>query len=452
TVVANSTTEAEYVAASSCCGERKEAEVSDDESEDEDHVPTHSSDPLPSGEDSFILNELMVFCTILQEQVLNLQEAKDAQAKEIVALKKKVTKLNKWRKSRSKGLRRLKKFGLETALDDETQGRINDDEMFGVDDLVGEEVVMDTTTDEHEEKIIEDKEMSTTIPAAATIVTTAVPTPRAKGTIFHEQKQSKIPTVSSSKDKGKAKMIEPEVRIKKKNQMRIDEEYARRLEAKEQEAARLNRAQKDEEANNSWDNIQAMMDADRLLAERLQAKEREEFSEVQKARLEMRKVNDFIAMDSKAQESILDDGEEVLIEATPLSSRSPTIIDYKIHKEGKKTYFKIIRTDVKDKFKKEKPVDDMNNLLFRTLKTMFEHHVEEHILKYQQGLAKVKNWKLFESCGVYYITMQSTIYYLLVEKVYPLTRNTLHQLWSDVRLQVDYDVEMAYDLLRFIRK
>nr|GEW59740.1 hypothetical protein [Tanacetum cinerariifolium] len=201
---------------------------------------------------------------------------------------------------------------------------------------------------------------------------------------------------------------------------------------------------------------------------------------------EMRKVNDFIAMDSKAQESstkrtaehlesniskkqnvdenvelviddseelkkcmeiVPDDGDEVLIEATPLSSRSPTIIDYKIHKEGKKNYFKIIRAD--DRFKKEKPVDDMDNLLFRTLKTMFKHHVEDTIWKYQQGLAKVK---LFESYGVYCITMQSTIYYLLVKKVYPLTRNILHQLWSDVRIQVDHDVEMAYDLLRFIRK
>nr|GFB79519.1 hypothetical protein [Tanacetum cinerariifolium] len=48
--------------------QKKEAEVSIDESEDEDHVPTHSSDPLPSGGDSSILNELMVFCTSLKEQ------------------------------------------------------------------------------------------------------------------------------------------------------------------------------------------------------------------------------------------------------------------------------------------------------------------------------------------------------------------------------------------------
>nr|GEZ44628.1 hypothetical protein [Tanacetum cinerariifolium] len=145
------------------------SEVYNDESEDEDHVPRPSSDPLPSGEDSFILNELMVFCTSLQEHVLDLQEAKAAQAKEIAALKKKVTKLNKWRKSRSGGLRRLKKFGSgrrvkppleKDSLDDETQGRTNDDEIFRVDYLAGEEVVVDTTTGEHEEQII--KDVSTT--------------------------------------------------------------------------------------------------------------------------------------------------------------------------------------------------------------------------------------------------------------------------------------------------
>nr|GFC28047.1 hypothetical protein [Tanacetum cinerariifolium] len=204
-------------------------------------------------------------------------------------------------------------------------------------------------------------------------VTTAVPTPRAKRIVFHKQKQLQIPTVSSSKNKGKAKMIEPE------------------------------------------DNIQAMMDADRLLAERFQARERKEFSEVDKNVEPV--VDDFEEL-RKYIEIVPDDGDEVLIEATPISSRSPTIIYYKIHKEGKKTYFKIIRADgnsqvyqtfekmfknfnredlevlwaiVKERFKKEKPVDDMDTILFRTLKTMFEHHVEDTIWKYQQGLAKVKN-------------------------------------------------------------
>ncbi|GJU36938.1 hypothetical protein Tco_1185292 [Tanacetum coccineum] len=42
------------------------------------------------GEDSMQLTELMVLCTKLQTQVLDLQKAKDAQAKEIAALKKRI--------------------------------------------------------------------------------------------------------------------------------------------------------------------------------------------------------------------------------------------------------------------------------------------------------------------------------------------------------------------------
>nr|GFA04099.1 hypothetical protein [Tanacetum cinerariifolium] len=47
---------------------------------------------------------------------------------------------------------------------------------------------------------------------------------------------------------------------------------------------------------------------------------------------------------------------------------------------------------------------------------------------------------------------KNMVYYLLVEKMYPFTRNILHQMWNNVRLQVDYEVEMAYDLLRLIRR
>nr|GFD32950.1 hypothetical protein [Tanacetum cinerariifolium] len=42
---------------------------------------------------------------------------------------------------------------------------------------------------------------------------------------------------------------------------------------------------------------------------------------------------------------IFEDDDDVTIEATPLSSKSLTIIDYKIYKERKKSYFKIIRAD-----------------------------------------------------------------------------------------------------------
>ncbi|GJU68462.1 hypothetical protein Tco_1254721 [Tanacetum coccineum] len=36
--------------------------------------------------------------------------------------------------------------------------------------------------------------------------------------------------------------------------------------------------------------------------------------------------------------------------------------------------------------------------------------------------------------------------------MYPLTKHTLHQMFNNVKLQVDYECEMAYELLRLVKK
>ncbi|GKA34352.1 hypothetical protein Tco_0720781 [Tanacetum coccineum] len=107
---------------------------------------------------------------------------------------------------------------------------------------------------------------------------------------------------------------------------------------------------------------------------------------------------------------------------------------------------------VKARFKKTKPVNYMDTLLLHNLKTMFEHHVEDNVWKNQQGLVKVLNLKLYDSCGVHCVTMQNMLFYLLVKKIYPLTSHTLHQMFNDVKLQVDYECEMAFKLLRLVKK
>nr|GEU98215.1 hypothetical protein [Tanacetum cinerariifolium] len=68
------------------------------------------------------------------------------------------------------------------------------------------------------------------------------------------------------------------------------------------------------------------------------------------------------------------------------------------------------------------------------------------------GLAKVKGWKLLESCGVQIITFTSTQLILLVERKYPLTRFTLDQMLNAVRLEVEEESEVSSELLRFIRQ
>ncbi|GJU42116.1 hypothetical protein Tco_1195073 [Tanacetum coccineum] len=92
--------------------QRQEEEVSQDEIEHGESVSTPSNDPQPSGEDSMQLTDLMVLCTELQTLVLYLEKAKDAQANEIAALKKRIQKLERKKMSRPIGLKRLKKVGM----------------------------------------------------------------------------------------------------------------------------------------------------------------------------------------------------------------------------------------------------------------------------------------------------------------------------------------------------
>ncbi|GJR60377.1 hypothetical protein Tco_1502539 [Tanacetum coccineum] len=161
---------------------------------------TPSCDPPQSGEDRLQLAELTTLCTKLQKQVLDLEEAKTAQAKEIASLKKIVKQLENRRKSRNSGLKRLRNAGsasriessndvslgaqedaskqgrkiadldadAEVALIDETQERFDEEMLFDVqDDLQGEEVVA--------EKEVAEKEVSTADPVttAGEVVTTA---------------------------------------------------------------------------------------------------------------------------------------------------------------------------------------------------------------------------------------------------------------------------------------
>ncbi|GKA96131.1 hypothetical protein Tco_0818226 [Tanacetum coccineum] len=42
---------------------------------------------------------------------------------------------------------------------------------------------------------------------------------------------------------------------------------------------------------------------------------------------------------------IIPDEEEITIDVIPLADKSPSIVDWKIHKEGRKSYYQIIRAD-----------------------------------------------------------------------------------------------------------
>ncbi|GKD70088.1 hypothetical protein Tco_1324178, partial [Tanacetum coccineum] len=117
---------------------------------------------------------------------------------------------------------------------------------------------------------------------------------KVRGVVMQEPIETATrPTVSPQqhdpKDKGKGKMVEQENPLKKKDQIKFDEEIAQRLQAHMQveleEEERLAR-EREEDANIAeWDDVQAMMDVDYELAARLQAQEQGELTIEERSKL-----------------------------------------------------------------------------------------------------------------------------------------------------------------------
>ncbi|GJY03509.1 putative ribonuclease H-like domain-containing protein [Tanacetum coccineum] len=307
-----------------------------DEAANAKHIPTYSNDPLFSGEDRLQLKELLELYTKLSERVLDLENTKTSQAAEITKLNKRVKKLERSHKSRLQGLKRLRKVGrsaqvvsskdeglgaqedaskqgrkitdldadAEVTLVDEAQERNFDNLMFNTGVFYEREVEVEkvvsttevntisatrTTVDELTltQTLIEIKVAKPkAVTSAATTTTTTVTRPKARGVVVQEPSEftkttslSQLSQLPQAKDKGKAKMIEPEKPLKKKDQILIDEEIAQKLQAQlnaELEEENLAKQRKEDANIAEWDNVQAMIDADYELATRLQIQEQEE--------------------------------------------------------------------------------------------------------------------------------------------------------------------------------
>nr|GEV58155.1 hypothetical protein [Tanacetum cinerariifolium] len=123
------------------------------------------------------------------------------------------------------------------------QGRMNEEDLFRVNDLDGDEVIVDVTTRENVEQdtIVAEKEVSTTDDEVVTTIedlegtTTATTLQISNDDVTLAQTLIEIkaakPKARGAKDKGKGIIVKPEKPLKKKDQIALDEEVARNLEA-----------------------------------------------------------------------------------------------------------------------------------------------------------------------------------------------------------------------------
>ncbi|GKA68434.1 uncharacterized mitochondrial protein-like protein [Tanacetum coccineum] len=398
---------------------------------------------LQSDEDRLKLDELMALCTTLQNQVLDLEQTKTTQHNEIVSLIRRVKKLEKKNRSRTHRLRRLYKVDGEITLVSVHDHDVNvsaDEEMFVAEQEVAEEVVGVINT----AKLIIDAAQD----SAATTVNTATTTTATIKTIDDINLAQALEEMKTTKPKKKGVVIQElgESTTTISSQLSSQQSQEKAEFDKKERLAR-EKAEKDEEANitliETWDDIQAKIDAEHQLAKRMQAQEQEELSIEEKAILfqqllekrrthfatkraeekrnkpptkaqqrkimctylknmegyklkdlklkefdsiqEMfdrafKRVNTFkdfktelvegkekragtelvqeITKKQKVEDDkeivelnqlmkIIPDEEEVAIDAIPLAVKSPSIVGWKIHKEGRKSYYQNLRADGK---------------------------------------------------------------------------------------------------------
>nr|GEX57265.1 hypothetical protein [Tanacetum cinerariifolium] len=474
--------------------------------------PSHQQQPQPLQNAEILmdlLHNLLDTCTTLTRRVENLEQDKIAQALEITKLKQRVNKLE--RRNKLKG--RIK-ASMDVDVDVTLKDVVDITKEVDVDAEIEEsadsqlqEVVEVVTTAKLITEVVSAASATITV-AAPTLTTAAAPTlttapsaaRRRKGVVIRDPKETATPstiihTESKSKDKGKGILVEEPKPLKKQAQIEQDEAFAREdpeetatpstiihTEAKSKDKGKgilddvIDQVQRKEKEDNVVMRYQALKRKPQTEAQarknmmiylRNMAGFKMDYfkgmkyddirpifkkyfnsivASLEKTREQMKEE------DNKALKRIMpNDEDDVYTEATPLARKVP-VVDYIIHIENIKPYFKIIRADgthqlflsflrflrnfnredlevlwdlVKERFASSKPKNFSNDFLLTTLTYMFEKpDIQAQVWKNQRiihGLAKVKSWRLLESCGVHIITFTSTHMILLVERRYPLT-------------------------------
>nr|GEX28902.1 ribonuclease H-like domain-containing protein [Tanacetum cinerariifolium] len=387
------------------------------------------------GEDRLKLSELMELYTQLQSRVLTLETTKTNQASDIGSIKRRVKKLEKKASKRTYKLKRLYKIGSSRRIESSDEASLGDEEVASkqgriIHNLDADEGV--TLVDEtqrrndqdmfdtsvlNDEKVIAKKEVSTVDPVTTTgeLVTTAgveVSTATTTPTISMDD-------ITLAKALAALKSSKPMV-----NDPSVPKAKGIILQELEETAIRT---------------TTTVPSQDHELAERLQVEEQGELT---------------------IEESI---------DAIPLTTKPPIIIDRKIIKEGKISFYHIIRPDgnsnrfssmiqmlqnidikdletlwklVKAKYVITRQEEASERVLWGELKVVFEPDIESEAQRNLQG-NKVTVWKLFYSCGVHFVRFQNLHILMLVGKRYPLTPATITEMLNR-KLQADHLNEMCY--------
>ncbi|GKB47617.1 hypothetical protein Tco_0898370, partial [Tanacetum coccineum] len=311
--------------------------------------------------------------------------------------------------------------------------------------------------------------------------------PTTTTTAFEDEDLTIAQTLVKMRSKGI--MQEPEKTSKnpRKAQIQMDEELAMRLH--EEEKVELERMQREraaqEEASNpaliaEFDDIQARMDADALLAARLQEEEREQFSIDEQARF-------LVEIIVERKRFFATQRAEQIKKKPPTKTQLRNKMITFLKNMGRFTYNQLKNKSLEEIQKLGKNDDDKDDAEKEELKACLDivlgddiainveslatkylivnwktHILTENMIYYQiiRADGSSKNYKIFnemlhdfnrqDMVDLYSLVKERVAIHMMVEKKYPLTQEMISRMLNR-RLEVDYESTMAFELIRFIK-
>ncbi|GJV46381.1 hypothetical protein Tco_1430917 [Tanacetum coccineum] len=459
--------------------------------------PTPHDSPLTGGytlgsdEGRLKLKELMAICTKLSKQVLDLEKKRDAQAVESSDDDSDAEDASKQGRESDKTKSMFQDSDFDVLDDDmeDVEGETVHTATAGVSAVSAPVTTTGTLIKMKEEKAkekgvsIQDVEDS---PRTIRSITTLQP----------------LLTIDL-KDKGKGVLVEEEpgkpVKVKRRDQglaqIESDAELAQRLH--EEELAELDRAQKErqkqEEATSvvlaeEFDEIQARIDADHEMAVRLTHEEQENYIIEERARLLAeffeRRKKQFAAERAKAIRNKplirTQIRNKMITYLKHMGKYTHQQLKHKNFEEVQKLYerkkkwiddFKPIDDDKEDNDAEKEELRDSIDVVPRddaaidveSLATKYPiidwktHILNENMMYYQiiRADGSSKNYKIFSKMLDNFdrqdvIDLHRVSIHMIIKKKYPLTQEMLSRMLNK-RLEVDYESEMAFELLRFTK-
>nr|GEZ27303.1 hypothetical protein [Tanacetum cinerariifolium] len=376
-----------------------------EEEDEEDEVHAAPTPPSPTHEPTPPLQELITSrppaqytCTTLSHKVAALEQDKVAQALEILKLKRRVKKLEKQRRSKSSGLKGLRKVGAKL------QGRLGEKHEVNAaaKEVNAAEPIMD--------KRLHDEEVEQ---AAA----------REK----QEQDDFKKAQELQQQYDQKQENIDWNVMVEQMQEKHLDN--IRKYQSLKRKPTSVAQAKKNMTVRPSFEReynkVQTILKPDRD-------------EELAKKREDVKNMLQIVPVAELKVEAL-----QVRVGGITQAYRSFEDMLKDFDREDLDALWRL----TKEKFSTAMPIEDKEKALLIELKRVYEPNAADVFWKLPGNMHDPLTWKLYTNCRVHQVSSTRRYeIFMFTEKDYPLT-NVVLLLMLSTQIQVYEDCEMAMDLV-----